>query len=209
MRQTPLPLLLAAALSACGSDPPDPNGASSDGPATGATAPQVSADPAAVVGDAAESSDDARVSRYTSVKGCRVTESNAEEGGWSVSACPGLGGYRLELTESDLRQNLVIRPPTGGEHGLDPAEATGSGGFSRIGETVEWRGTGEGAAFRPRALIVRYLVVENPDRPSVETGYLLTVRLANGGPCITGRLPPGPEQNEKARDLADGKGRCI
>lgn len=152
--------------------------------------------------------DTGRVSQYTRLDECRLLESETEEGSYSVSACPGLAGYGLRLTEDDLRQDLVVEMPGGGERSLALSEAT-SGGFSRIGESVEWRGGVEDGRFRPDAMIVRYFVVEDPDAPDKETAYLVTVSLANGRPCVAGRLAPGPDQNERARRMADGPLRCV
>lgn len=155
-----------------------------------------------------------RTSQYTRTDQCRMIERNEEEGGWSVQACPGLAGYRLRVTEGDLRQNVVVELPRSGarrasERSLALAEATGSGGFSSIGASVEWRGIGTGRAFRPDALILRYVVVEDPERPNAPTSYLVTVSLANRRPCVTAKVPPGPGQNERARAIADRPGRCL
>ena len=155
-----------------------------------------------------------RTSQYTRTDKCRTIERNEEEGGWSVQVCPGLGGYRLRVTEGDLRQNVVVQFPgkgnrRGGERSLALAEATGSGGFSSIGETVEWRGSGAGRAFRPDALILRYIVVENPEQPEKPASYLLTVSLANRRPCVTAKVAPGPAQNERAHAIADGPAPCL
>lgn len=147
--------------------------------------------------------------QYTRTDKCRTLEMNAEEGGWSVQLCPGLAGYRLKVTEGDLRQNVVVLLPGQGERSLALAEATGSGGFSSVGPVVEWRGTGQGRTFRPDALILRYSVVEDPDRPERPTSYLLAVTLAGRRPCITAKIAPGPGQNERARAAADRPGRCL
>lgn len=146
---------------------------------------------------------------YTRIDKCRTVELNVEEGGWSVQLCPGLGGYRLRVTEGDLRQNVVVLLPGGGERSLALSEATRSGGFSSLGSTVEWRGRGAGRAFRPEALILRYSVVEDAEHPERPTSYLLTVSLANRRPCVTARVPPGPGQNERARRIADRPAPCL
>jgi hypothetical protein len=150
-----------------------------------------------------------RVSQYTRTDHCRTIERNDDEGGWSVQACSGVAGYRLRVTEGDLRQNVIVELPGRGERSLALAEATGSGGFSSIGPRAEWRGTGAGRAFRPDALILRYDVVEDPERPERPTSYLLTVSLANRRPCITAKVPPGPAQNTQARAIADRPRRCL
>ncbi|MFT4027309.1 MAG: hypothetical protein QM676_10975 [Novosphingobium sp.] len=152
--------------------------------------------------------------QYTRTDRCRTLETNADEGGWSVQLCPGLAGYRLKVTEGDLRQNVVVLLPgrnggNGGERSLALAETTGSGGFSSVGPTVEWRGTGQGRGFRPDALILRYSVVEDPERPERPTSYLLAVSLAGRRPCVTAKIAPGLGQNERARAAADRPGRCL
>lgn len=89
------------------------------------------------------------------------------------------------------------------------SEATRSGGFSSLGSTVEWRGQGRGRSFRPDALILRYVAVEDVEHPELPTSYLLTVSLANRRPCVTAKVPPGPAQNERARRIADGPAACL
>lgn len=148
-------------------------------------------------------------SQYTRIDKCRTVELNEEEGGWSVQLCPGLAGYRLRVTEGDLRQNVVVLLPRGGERSLALSEATQSGGFSSLGSTVEWRGRGAGRGFRPAALILRYSVVEDAEHPERPTSYLLTVSLANRRPCVTAKVAPGPNQNERARRIADGPASCL
>lgn len=150
-----------------------------------------------------------RVSQYTRTDKCRTIELNEDEGGWSVQLCPGLAGYRLRVTEGDLRQNVVVLLPRGGERSLALSEATQTGGFSSLGPTVEWRGTGTGRSFRPDALILRYSVVEDAEHPERPTSYLLTVSLADRRPCVTAKVAPGPGQNERARRIADGPAACL
>lgn len=155
-----------------------------------------------------------RTSQYTRLDKCRQLEFNADEGGWSVQRCPGLAGFRLRVTEGDLRQNVVVELPGGGERSLALAETTGSGGFSSLGAIVEWRGpirpgSGAGRAFRPDALILRYAVVENQEQPDKPTSYLLAVSLAGRRPCVTAKIAPGPSQNERARQAADAPLRCL
>lgn len=150
-----------------------------------------------------------RSSQYTRIDKCRTLELNEDEGGWSVQLCPGLAGYRLRVTEGDLRQNVVVLLPGGGERSLALSEATRTGGFSSLGPIVEWRGRSAGRAFRPEALILRYSVVEDAERPERPTSYLLTVGLANRRPCVTAKVAPGPGQNERARRIADGPASCL
>jgi hypothetical protein len=147
-------------------------------------------------------------SRYSRLDRCTVLERNKDEGGWSVQRCPGLAGYRLRRTEGDLRENLIVELPGGGEANLKLGEVTGKGGFSSLGDTAEWRGRGRGGAFRPESLIVRFVVVEDAERPERPTSYLLVVALGRR-PCVIGIVPPGANQNARSRRLADAAGPCL
>lgn len=148
-------------------------------------------------------------SRYTRLDRCTLIERNEDEGGWSIERCPGLAGYRLRRTEGDLRQNLILELPGGGEADLRLGEVTGKGGFSSLGDTVEWRGRGAGRAFRPEALILRFVVVEDAERPERPTSYLLAVRLVGRRSCVTAVVAPGRVHNGRARRAADGARSCL
>jgi hypothetical protein len=145
-----------------------------------------------------------RLSQYTPLTGCRVTTSKPDEAGYRVSDCPGFGGYGIQLVESDGRENLMIQPPEGPAQSLRLPEH-GGGGFSDLGEHAEWRGD-PGAA--PQALIVRYKVVEKADAPESWTSYLFVVSLT-GRPCVAAKVPPGAQQNDEARHIADGPMTCL
>ena len=145
--------------------------------------------------------------RYTSLTGCTLTRSAPEEAGFFERECGGEGGYRLRRTESDLRENLIVLSPDGGEHSLElPALAKGA--FSSVGERVEWRGATGADGFVPEALVVRQSVMEDPDPAVPEVSYLVVARLAPRA-CVVARVPPGPDQNVRARELADAGGVCL
>lgn len=171
-------------------------------------APTRTTPPAPAAGEAAAPPDarDRRDFRYTSLEECELVRENREEGGFSERLCPGLGGYRLRLTESDLRQNLAVIAPDGSETSLELGRI-GGGGFSTLGGKVEWRGAAAGDGFRPEAFIVRFQVAEEP-YPAPETSYLLAVRLTPR-PCVAGKIAPGPAQNRAARSAADEPGPCL
>ena len=140
------------------------------------------------------------VSQYTRLKDCKLIESGKDED-WSDSSCQGPGGYGLILAYGDARDDLrVVRP------GQKPVELglpyVAGGGFNTLGETVEWRGTGQGAAFRPTMLIVRNSSVQDPERPERATALLTVIDLARA--CVIAQVKPGAGQNEQARALADG-----
>ena len=167
------------------------------------TAPAPDSDPVAVA--ATEPPDEP--SRYTPLTGCTLTRSAPEEAGFVEHECEGEGGYRLRRTESDLRENLIVLSPDGGEHSLElPALAKGA--FSSVGERVEWRGATGADGFVPEALVVRQSVMEDPDPAVPEVSYLVVARLAPRA-CVVARVPPGPDQNVRARELADAGGVCL
>jgi len=143
----------------------------------------------------------AMVSRFTTnrLEQCRLVEKNEEEGGYYRHHCPGVGGFSYELVESDLRQSLVIIAPGGRRDDISLTSATGSGGFSTIGQTFDWRSL---AGAPPRSLTVRFNVNEDPEAIVPARSYLVVVRLAAPA-CPVGVVPPGPGQNDTARAIAD------
>jgi len=147
-----------------------------------------------------------RIFTYTSLEGCKELESNPEEVGYYLSECRGEGGYRLQVTESDLRQSIVLIAPGGKETSLDLSSVTG-GGFSNLGKTVEWRGALKDGAFAPDALVLRHEVVTDPEGKHT-VSYLVAIKLMPT-PCAIARIEPGPEQNEQARAAADAGGACL
>src|SRR3546814_10819911 len=69
--------------------------------------------------------------------------------------------------------------------------------------TTLFRSRGEaGARFAPDAMIVRYNVAEKPTSPGSETSYLLVVSLDAERPCVTDKITPGADQNDRARAVA-------
>jgi len=155
---------------------------------------------------AATSPAPARISAYTSLADCPVLESNPDEAGYYLSECAGLGGYKLRISESDLRQSVEVIAPSGVGQGLNLAAVTG-GGFSNLGKNAEWRGASASGALVPDALILRHEVVTDPDGMNT-VSYLVVVRLT-GTPCVIARVEPGPQQNAGARTAADAKGPCL
>lgn len=150
--------------------------------------------------------DDGR-SRYTQLSACTLLRATPEEAGFSERECRGEGGYRLRVTESDLRQNVVVLAPGGERHTLGLPALSG-GAFGSVGATFEWRGESAGGSFSPRALILRHSVMEDPDPRVPEASYLVVARLASPA-CIVARIRPGPDQNRLAREAADGGGACL
>jgi hypothetical protein len=150
--------------------------------------------------------DDGR-SRYTELSACTLLRAAPDEAGFSEHECRGEGGYRLRVTAADLRENVVVLAPGGGEHSLKlPALAHGA--FGSVGATIEWRGETVGGRFSPHALILRQSVMENPDPRVPDTSYLVVARLASPS-CVVARISPGPDQNRLARETADAGGTCL
>ncbi|MEP7075938.1 MAG: hypothetical protein ABI878_09015 [Acidobacteriota bacterium] len=135
---------------------------------------------------------------YTSTKtnACRTIESDPDEAGSYIGECRGVGGYRVQLIEGDIRQTLNIITPSRKKFELNFwALYTG---FSAIGEKIEWRTKGG----VPVALVARYNVA-NADDSTKSTSYLMISKIAHRSSCVTDVVTPGPKQNEKARILAD------
>lgn len=189
-----LPILLLAACSGGSEDQPAPAG--TDGASAAA-----SGDAAPAASESAETASAAlRTSRYTTLKDCKVVDDGGGED-WSVSRCEGLGDYALQVNYFDARDSLsLIR---GGKVTAElKLWLRGGGGFNSIGDTVEWRGSGDGGRFVPTALIVRNHVFRDPEQPDRSTGVLEVIDLARG--CLIASLAPKPGQNEAARAIADG-----
>ncbi len=135
---------------------------------------------------------------YTSTKtsACRTIESHPDEGGSYIGECSGVGGYKVQLLEGDIRQTLNIITPTRKKFelnfwGLFPS-------FSAIGEKLEWRTKGG----VPVALINRYSVAD-PEGVKKDISYLLVSKIGKTQSCVTDVVKPGPNQNADARVLAD------
>lgn len=135
---------------------------------------------------------------YTSTKtsACRTISSNPNEGGSYEGECKGVGGYKVRLIEGDIRQTLNIITPAKKKFELNFWGFYG--GFSSIGEKIEWR-TRAGV---PVALIARFNVA-NAEDSSKTTSYLMISKIGKTSSCVTDVVKPQPNQNEKARELAD------
>lgn len=132
---------------------------------------------------------------------CKTLESNEEEE-WIVQECPGVAGYKLEVSEGDLRQTINIISPKGKKSELD-FWSNVSSGFSELGDKAEWRVKKDGEKLTPFALITRYNVSENPDKPEKTTSYLVVTKISGESSCIVEIIKPIAEANEKARISAD------
>ncbi len=135
---------------------------------------------------------------YTSTKtaACKTIKQSSSGAGYYVGACKGVGGYKLQLLEDDIRQSLNVITSAGKKQELDFWGLFTS--FSAIGEKVEWRTKGR----VPVALIARYSVAD-PEGVKKDISYLLVSKIGKTQSCVTDVVNPGPNQNVEARVLAD------
>lgn len=138
-------------------------------------------------------------SLYTGLgeKDCKTIEATDEGAGSYRGRCPGVGGYKLELLEGDLRQTVNVIDPKGTKHELRFWEIFG--GFSSVGPRAEWRMKGK----KPVALIVRFNVSEDPEDSSKITSYLIVAKITASAVCVTDALKPTRSHNAEARRAAD------
>lgn len=204
MRDHGIAVLLGAAslaLTACGEK-------AVEAPATPVAPPPAAETPTPAAPPAEPVAANGRTSVYTELASCKLTVSRPDEGGYSETECPPVGGFGLKTNEADVRQNVFIKPPGGQYRSLRLVEASG-GGFSRLGEKAEWRGVEKDGVFTPDVLVVRHLVVEDPNQPEREAAYLAVIRLSGAGaPCLVERVPAGAGQSDRARALADSDPAC-
>ena len=144
-----------------------------------------------------------RVSSFTKLTEavCRLVEENKDEGPYWRRNCPGHAGWRMEWSESDLRQDLTMIAPGGGTSELGLSSVVANGAFNSIGETIEWRGRD---ARTPVVMVLRMNVAAGPDGDRPDISRLVVVRLT-GTPCAVAMIEPGPQQSQRARDIADGQ----
>lgn len=134
---------------------------------------------------------------------CKTIEANEEDAGWYVGECAGVGDFKLEVTEGDLRQSINVLNKSNGEKWELDLISKVSNGFSALGEKAEWRVKTVKGKQTPVALIVRYNVSEDPEDSTIITSYLIVSRINSESTCITNIVKPMNNQNEKARQFAD------
>lgn len=127
---------------------------------------------------------------------CKTIKNDPNEAGSYEAECKGVGGYKVHLLEGDLRQTLNIITPKNKIFELNFWRFYG--GFSTIGDRIEWR-IKKGA---PVALIARYNV-ETSDNPKKKRSYLMISKISKDSSCVTAVVPPKANQNQEARKLAD------
>jgi hypothetical protein len=146
---------------------------------------------------------DALTSVYTSTSGrsCRTIQ-YLKETGDIVQSCPGVGGYRLEVADSDSRQSVTVVSPSGKKSDLNYWNVI-THGFSSLGDKAEWRVQKTSGKVTPVALIIRVNASENPEAPEKTTSYLAVAKVTPQQSCVTDRIAPSATANEEARRAAD------
>lgn len=135
---------------------------------------------------------------YTSLdtKTCKTIEQSDEGAGWYVGECKGIGGYKLEVTEGDIRQSINVIASPKKRFELNFGQV--SSAFSTVGTKAEWRMKGK----VPVALIVRFNASDVEDSTK-STSFLVVSKISKTESCITDVVNPGKNQNADAQKLAD------
>ncbi|HEX8137505.1 MAG TPA: hypothetical protein VF544_07945 [Pyrinomonadaceae bacterium] len=148
---------------------------------------------------------------YTSISGrsCRTID-RVKETGDVTQLCPGVGGYRLEVADSDSRMSVTVVAPSGKKSDLEYWNVI-THGFSSLGEKAEWRVQKKNGRDVPIALIVRVNASENPEAPDKITSYLAVAKVTPQQSCVTDKIAPSATANEEARRAADSSAQkpCL
>ncbi|MDH3493091.1 MAG: hypothetical protein OEM82_06035 [Acidobacteriota bacterium] len=131
-----------------------------------------------------------------------IEDEISETEGWSVRSCKGVEGYRLLVSEGDLRQSADVVTPDGKRFKLE-FPAVVSSAFSTVGDKAEWRVTSDKGKNRPVALIIRYNVNDDPNDTEKITSYLTVSKISEDAACVTDVVKPVKNANLAARNLAD------
>ena len=138
------------------------------------------------------------VSVYTKINeaSCKTLQrAKPGEGEWSISRCPGRGGWQVFLDYDDAREQLRLKR-AGQSYRLPHGVAT----FSSLGSVVEWRAPARGAP--PNALIFR--VRWKDQNTQKRRSRLMVVHLSPAGACVMGSVDSHMgDMNLRARHLAD------
>jgi hypothetical protein len=144
-------------------------------------------------------------SQYTSTKNCKkLRVSKAAEGDWAVRACPGIGGYRVAVSEDDLRTTVSIGRTLKAADD-EPAASQRFGPFNYIGDRMEWRSV---KGKPPFAAILRWMIADNEalDKNSRPTSVpvLVVIKLPPGPVCHVAYIDAksNPDANALARKVA-------
>ncbi len=131
-------------------------------------------------------------------KSCKTTDKNDEEE-WMTAVCPGVGGFKLEVFEGDLRSSVNVIAPSGKKTELEFQKV--SGAFSTLGDKAEWRVEKKDGKDVPTALIVRFNASKGDDETKQDS-FLIVSKISADKSCITDVVKPIANANEEARKLA-------
>lgn len=132
-------------------------------------------------------------------KGCKTTKKNEEEE-WMTQICEGVGGYKLEVFEGDLRSSVNVIAPNGKKNELDFQQV--SGAFSTLGDKAEWHIEKKDGKDVPTALIIRFNASKGDD-DTKQDSFLIVSKISAERSCITDVVKPIANANEEARKLAE------
>jgi len=132
-------------------------------------------------------------------KGCSAERITSEVS--SERTCPGIEGYKLLVANEDERDTVTVISPDGRQHPLHLSQTISGGAFDYIGQKAEWRvATREGKDV-PVALIIRVDVQSTGDnKPG---SYLSVSKIGESGICVTDKIDPVANANDRAREAAD------
>jgi hypothetical protein len=135
---------------------------------------------------------------YTSTRAeaCRTIKSSTEGTGSYVGECRGPRRYKVEVLEGDLRQSLNVITPNRKKNELNFWGFYG--GFSSIGDKIEWRMKAQ----TPVALVARYAVAD-PEDSQKTTSYLMVAKVTTAGSCVTDIAMPGPKRTRPLQSRAN------
>ena len=103
----------------------------------------------------------------------------------------------------DQRMSVTAVAPDGKESPLAYWD-TISRGFTSLGMVAEWRVRQRGSQdATPVALIVRVNASEAKGGRQTRTSYLAVAKIGAAGACVTRRIEPAADANERARRAAD------
>jgi hypothetical protein len=190
---------LCAAVSCSGTQtntqPANTNAANGAAPTGGAASPSASPNrPDAPATDSLKSV-------YTELqgKGCGPERKTSEVS--SERTCEGVEGYKLLVQNDDERDSITVITPDGRKHPLNFWETISQGAFDYVGQKAEWRVANKNGKDVPVALIVRVDVQSNGSNKG--GSYLAVAKISEQGVCVTERIDPVANANEKARAAAD------
>lgn len=144
------------------------------------------------------------VSVYTDLYGtaCALIKEDKETGS-SIHKCPGVGGFELLVANDDARMSVSVVTPDSHDYPLNYWDVI-TPSFSHLGNKAEWRVIRERGKARPIALIVRVIASDQSDLlDPKQIPYLVVAKITPERICVTQKIEPMKQANERAREVAD------